>query len=218
MKTMSALTGFAVVAVVTLFAVPASAQVVVHHETVVGPGAALDDVNAAIRILNKSKFKNKRVIRKALRHLKRARAVMKDGVVHTEVRTHTRREVHRKAAPPARMLPKGPLPMEYSSFDQLVNSLKRLSFGSDRLNLVKDARKRHYFTTQQVRRLMKVFGFASEKVKAAALLYPRTVDKQNFHNVYPDLKFESDREELREKVGEWDRIGLPPPRPGDVDL
>lgn len=218
MKTMIGLAGLAVLMVVLGAGMTASAQTVVHHETVVEPGAALDDVNAAIRILKKSKLKNKRIIRKALRHLRRARAVLKDGVVNTEVRTRTRREVHRDAAPPPRMLPKGPLPMEYSSFDQLVNNLKKLSFGSDRLNLVKDARKRHYFTTQQVRRLMRVFGFASEKVKAAAMLYPRTVDKQNFFKVYPDLKFESDREELRKKIDQWDNLGLPSPRPGNVGL
>ncbi|NOZ00773.1 MAG: DUF4476 domain-containing protein [Deltaproteobacteria bacterium] len=174
---------------------------------------AIDD---AIGILSGSKVRNRPAVRRALDRLKIARLRVKDGIRDMKVLKRRVRGPAKRPGPRSAMLPRGPLPMEYGAFDTMVNGLKKLPFAADRLKMLREARKRNYFTTRQVRAVMAVFEFGADKVKAAAMMYPRVVDKQNFHEVYPDLEFENDRNALRKKVAGWDRIGLNPAGPGAV--
>ena len=117
----------------------------------------------------------------------------------------------RDPAPPqvSRPLPAGPLPMEPGAFHELVNDLKELPFSKDQLALLRDAGRHHYFLTEQVRQVVAVFDFGKDKVDAAATLYPRTLDHDDFYKVLKELEFESDRSELRNRIRETDHSGLP---------
>lgn len=109
-----------------------------------------------------------------------------------------------------KMLPRYPATIGEKDFADLIFTLKKLSFGSERINLLKDAVKRYYFTTDQVIEVMRVFEFGGEKVEAGSTLYPRVVDKENFFKTNAELEFEGDRESLRKQIEKWDQIGLPP--------
>ncbi|MBM4395465.1 MAG: DUF4476 domain-containing protein [Deltaproteobacteria bacterium] len=114
--------------------------------------------------------------------------------------------------PPDRKVPpKAPDPMDDRDFADLLSQLKGMAFGSERVALLRDAVKRHRFTTGQVRQVVAIFNFGSEQVDAAATMYPRVVDKADFFKVIADLEFESERDELRRRVEEWDRAGVAPP-------
>ena len=54
-----------------------------------------------------------------------------------------------------------------------------------------------------------VFDFGKDKVDAAATLYPRTLDHDDFYKVLKELEFESDRDALRNRIREIDHSGLP---------
>ena len=111
--------------------------------------------------------------------------------------------------PVSRPLPAGPLPMGPGAFHELVNDLKELPFSKDQLALLRDAGRHHYFLTEQVRQVLAVFDFGKDKVDAAATLYPRTLDHDDFYKVLKELEFESDRSELRNRIRETDHSGLP---------
>jgi len=100
--------------------------------------------------------------------------------------------------------------MADQDFSELLASLKAIPFGNDRLGVVRDACRRAYFTTGQVREVVRVFTFGHEKVEAAATMYPRTLDKGVFFKVNGDLEYESDREALRVRLEKWDRAGMQP--------
>ncbi len=58
-----------------------------------------------------------------------------------------------------------------------------------------------HFEVSQVRELMGIFPFGSEKIEAAVALAPLTVDTGNWYKVYGDLTFSTEKEELRRRVG-----------------
>ncbi len=57
------------------------------------------------------------------------------------------------------------------------------------------------FTAQQVAQLMQTAGFGSERIRIAVLLWPRVLDPENFPDLVNQLSFESERQELRQKLG-----------------
>jgi hypothetical protein len=101
--------------------------------------------------------------------------------------------------PPAEVDP-GPQPMEPGRFQDLLRALKDLSFSRDQLNYLRDAARHHWFLADQVRQVVAGFDFGKDKVDAAALLYRRVLDRENFYQVQDALDFESDREALRKRI------------------
>lgn len=210
MRTLTMTATAGTLAVLIGFVSPAGAGQGRQTPEVAGLKEGLSALDEAIKVLSRPDFQRRPQVRVALKKLSLARLRMKEGIRDFKA-LHRAKSARPDAPPPrGRMLPRGPLPIEYGSFDEMIGSLKKLAFGDDRLKLLNDARKRHYFTTEQVRRVMSVFQFGGEKVKAAASLYPRVVDKQNFFKVYTDLEFEDDRKTLRKQIDRWDNIGLPP--------
>ena len=49
---------------------------------------------------------------------------------------------------------------------------------------------------------MGVFTFGKDMVEAGAMLHPRTVDLQNWYQVYSLFTFSADKDKLRERVGD----------------
>jgi hypothetical protein len=107
-----------------------------------------------------------------------------------------------------KMIPHGPLPMADKDFRDMFDSMEKLSFGADKIKLLKTALKHSYFTTDQVIKIIAAFSFGSEKVQAGGMLYPKVIDKQNFYRVYPELEFQGDRDQLMKEVEKWDKKGL----------
>lgn len=102
--------------------------------------------------------------------------------------------------PPPFPPPSGPVhgaamtPAEFASFQA---ELKKQTFDSNRLGLVKEVAAEAWFTTDQVIQTMSHFSFSGEKIQAAAAMYPHVVDRERWYSVYSTLTFSSDQEKLR---------------------
>lgn len=88
-----------------------------------------------------------------------------------------------------------PEPVQYGmsdyEFDQLRNTIDRLSFDSSRMQVAKQAIAHNMVTTRQVYALMNMMTFESNKLELAKYAYAQTVDKQNYFVVNDAFTFES---------------------------
>jgi hypothetical protein len=105
--------------------------------------------------------------------------------------------------------PPRPMPLDQMRFGELLASLNGLSFSAEQLRYLEDASRHAFFLTEQVRQVMAVFSFGKDKVKAAAMLYPKVLDHHDFHRVLTDLTFESEREDLRREIRKFESTGTP---------
>ncbi len=96
--------------------------------------------------------------------------------------------------------PAGPSAMKSTDFDRLVAAIKAEDFSDSKLKILSDVVEHSYFKCSQVGRIMDLFDFDADKVKAAAMMYPKVVDKGNFFTVYQHLEFDGSKDELRKKI------------------
>jgi hypothetical protein len=82
----------------------------------------------------------------------------------------------------------------------MVSALRGEAFSGDRLARLGDLARGRRFTSAQVGLLLDAFAFDSDKVEAAARLYPQVVDPQQFWTVYDALTFSSSKEALRSRI------------------
>lgn len=165
---------------------------------------ALEELDGSITAIER--MKPSRQKDRALRRAIAARALLADGLDGLSGRISPVPRPHHE--PPV-MVPAAPAPMDPARFDDLLRRLGELTFSKDQMNYLSDVVREHYFTTEQVRRVMRVFSFDSEKVKAAVLMYPVVLDRKDFYRAQDELTFESDRERLRAEVRRIDATGLP---------
>ena len=102
----------------------------------------------------------------------------------------------------ARRPPRGMPPV--MSDDKLKEFLGRLdnAIGSDdKMGLIRAAAASFFFTCDQVGVLVDALAFSQNKVDAAALLFPRVVDPENFDRVFDHIPSSSSREELHKRIG-----------------
>ena len=97
--------------------------------------------------------------------------------------------------------PLGPIPMSPDQLRTLQGAVSGEAFGDSALGVLRDACRANHFTVGQAVTLVGLFDFGDDKVSAAAMLYPRLVDPENFYQVYGAFDFDSDKEELRERLG-----------------
>ena len=98
-----------------------------------------------------------------------------------------------------------PKPMTEEQFRRLLETLKDESFSDTKLDILKEAARYNWFTSEQVARILEVFDFDEDRLKAAKMLYPRVVDKENFYIVYSRFEFSSTKEELRRWIERHER-------------
>ncbi len=109
----------------------------------------------------------------------------------------------------ADLQPAGLQPMDSVTFADLLNQMKELSFANDQLAYLRDASRRNRFLTSQVLQVVQLFDFDKDRVEAAAILYPRTLDRDNFYQVQKAMEFEQGREALRKRIRIIDRSEIP---------
>ena len=90
--------------------------------------------------------------------------------------------------------------MTGAEFAVFTGELKKQSFGTQRLGLLKEVAGQAWFTTDQVIETMSLFSFSSEKVAAGTAMYPHVVDRANWYKVYSTFSFSSDQEKLRKQT------------------
>lgn len=86
--------------------------------------------------------------------------------------------------------------VSYESFQSMKQTLRRENFENTRLTLAKQMMERNYFETAQVREMLQLFSFESNRLELAKYAYRNTVDKNNFYSVNDVFSFSSSREEL----------------------
>jgi hypothetical protein len=100
--------------------------------------------------------------------------------------------------PPVPVVTYGPMAMNQSDFIQLKQTINNAGFESTRLTILKQALAYNNFTTQQVRELMDLFWFESSKLEVAKMLYPKTIDQQNYYLVNNNFAFSSSISQLND--------------------
>lgn len=91
--------------------------------------------------------------------------------------------------------------MSDDEFGRIRAALQREWWDDSRQRLLVDIARDRLFSTRQVAQVMGLFTFGDEKVTAAAALYPRVVDPQEFFAVYDQLTFRSEKDDLRRLIG-----------------
>jgi len=71
----------------------------------------------------------------------------------------------------------------------------------DKINLLRQAATRNYFTHVQVRALVDRISYRKNKIEAAILMHPRTTDQANFAHALTSIDKEGDRADILEMVG-----------------
>jgi hypothetical protein len=86
--------------------------------------------------------------------------------------------------------------VSYEAFQSMKQSLRRENFENTRVTLAKDMMERNYFEASQVKEMLQLFSFESNKLDLAKYAYRNTVDKNNFYTVYDVFSYSTSRDEL----------------------
>lgn len=99
--------------------------------------------------------------------------------------------------------PVGPVAMDNVTFNQLVSSINAQSFGSDKLNVLRQALGSNYITCSQLVQLLPLFDFDSDRVDAAVTAFPSLTDPQNAFTLSSSFDFSSSFSDFQSRVGTW---------------
>lgn len=88
-------------------------------------------------------------------------------------------------------------PIAEPDFSVLMSNLRREMFEDRRLNAAINVMQSSWFSTAQLRQMLRLFNMENRRLELAKIAYAKTVDQQNFNNLY-DLFNESNRRDLDE--------------------
>lgn len=104
--------------------------------------------------------------------------------------------------PPLPADPTGPSAMDAGSFGAMRSAVAGESFEDGKLGVITEACRHNLFTVAQTVEIVSLMDFGDGKIEAAVLMYPRIVDPENFYQVYGAFDFDSDKDELRSRLGQ----------------
>ena len=106
-------------------------------------------------------------------------------------------------APPPPPPPVRPAPVEMppAAFATLRGAIQTESFSDGKLRVLNSALVDHRLSVQQASQILPLFDFSSDRVEACVAIHPRLVDPENFYQLYAAFDFDSDKEEVRKKLG-----------------
>ena len=84
--------------------------------------------------------------------------------------------------------------LDDASFTKLYNKVKKASFDDNKFDLIEVASLGCYYSCAQVVRIMKIFPFDDEQLKALKMMAPQIVDLQNTGLIYKVFSFDSEKE------------------------
>jgi hypothetical protein len=91
-------------------------------------------------------------------------------------------------------------PLSAEAFAKFLKGVRGNAFDNEKASFVESHAKTPYFTSAQVRDILKTFSFDDGRVQAGVALYPRITDPENFFVVYEVFTFDTGRKALREKL------------------
>lgn len=83
--------------------------------------------------------------------------------------------------------------LDDASFSTLYNKVKNASFCSAKLDLIEVASLGGWYSCSQTARLIGIFTFADDRLKALKFMAPHIVDPQNAADIYRVFTFESEK-------------------------
>lgn len=86
--------------------------------------------------------------------------------------------------------------MSNVEFQRVLDCIDKEWFETNKMKSASQIIATNYFTSFQVKQMLQLFGFESNKLELAKQAYSKTVDKQNYQCVAEMLMFRSSKEEL----------------------
>ena len=86
-------------------------------------------------------------------------------------------------------------------FQQVVAAITSVSFSEGRMQELRSELAGERLTASQAWAIVELFDFSRDRVEALVLLHPQIIDPENFGALLAGLKFESDRETVRSRLG-----------------
>lgn len=90
--------------------------------------------------------------------------------------------------------------LDDASFSKLYNKVKQASFNDNKFDLIDVASLGCYYSCAQVVRIMKIFPFDDEQLKALKMMATHIVDLQNTGLIYKVFSFDSEKEKAEEII------------------
>ena len=90
--------------------------------------------------------------------------------------------------------------LDDASFSKLYNKVKQTSFNDNKFDLIEVASLGCYYSCAQVVRIMKIFPFDDEQLKALKMMAPHIVDLQNTGLIYKVFTFDSEKDKAEEII------------------
>ena len=90
--------------------------------------------------------------------------------------------------------------LDDASFSKLYNKVKQASFNDNKFDLIDVASLGCYYSCAQVVRIMKIFPFDDEQLKALKMMAPHIVDLQNTGLIYKVFSFDSEKDKAEEII------------------
>ena len=90
--------------------------------------------------------------------------------------------------------------LDDASFSKLYNKVKQASFDDNKFDLIEVASLGCYYSCAQVVRIMKIFPFDDEQLKALKMMAPHIVDLQNTGLIYKIFSFDSEKDKAEEII------------------
>ena len=90
--------------------------------------------------------------------------------------------------------------LDDASFSKLYNKVKKASFDDNKFDLIEVASLGCYYSCAQVVRIMKIFPFDDEQLKALKMMAPHIVDLQNTDLIYKVFSFDSEKDKAEEII------------------
>ena len=90
--------------------------------------------------------------------------------------------------------------LDDASFSKLYNKVKKASFDDNKFDLIEVASLGCYYSCAQVVRIMKIFPFDDEQLKALKMMAPHIVDLQNTGLIYKVFSFNSEKDKAEEII------------------
>lgn len=88
--------------------------------------------------------------------------------------------------------------LDEASFSTLYSKVKSASFSSAKLDLIEVASLGGWYSCSQAARLIGIFTFADDRLKALRFIAPHVVDPQNAADIYRVFTFESEKTKAAE--------------------
>jgi hypothetical protein len=81
-------------------------------------------------------------------------------------------------------------------FDRVLWAISKENFETNRMTSAQQVISANYFTTAQLKQLLRLFNFESNKLQLAELGYDKVVDQSNYYSLSDQFSFNSSRDEL----------------------